>query len=326
MRRRWMFWVELFSIREAATSLALFRIALGSVLLYALVSAAAWEVVDVVWLHSDHGGMRVVHGNWFLKLFGGTTPGVVWTMWTIALVSCLLFVTGALGPIGHRIATLILLQSYNALITINPYASGGYDLLLTNALWIMVFADSHAAISLWARRHPERAGSVTALAWPRYVLIFQLLLMYGMTGVQKTSITWSPGGGYSALYYVTQDPTWIRWPVGEWSAWLSPVWSVATAMTWHWEHLSPLLLLWFYCRYTREKDGRLRRWVLRWDWRYPWAAIGFGMHLGILILLNVGPFSWISLSYYLLLWRPEEWRRFGSWLRAKEFAPSWPGS
>jgi hypothetical protein len=30
------------------------------------------------------------------------------------------------------------------------------------------------------------------------------------------------------------------------------------------------------------------------------------MHIGILVLMNMGPFSWISMAYYLCLWRPEE--------------------
>ena len=52
------------------------------------------------------------------------------------------------------------------------------------------------------------------------------------------------------------------------------------------------------------RGGRLRRWVLRYDLRKPFAAIGVGLHLGILALLNVGPFSPISLSYYLCLIPP----------------------
>src|SRR5690606_34525291 len=82
---------------------------------------------------------------------------------------------------------------------------------------------------------------------------------------------------------------------------------IATAVTWHWEQLTPILLLFFYYRYTPERPGRLRRWLGRWDLRKPWAAIGAGLHLGILVLMNVGPFSLISVAYYVCLWRPDEW-------------------
>jgi hypothetical protein len=30
------------------------------------------------------------------------------------------------------------------------------------------------------------------------------------------------------------------------------------------------------------------------------------LHLGIFVLMDVGPFSWITMSYYLCLFTPEE--------------------
>jgi hypothetical protein len=38
------------------------------------------------------------------------------------------------------------------------------------------------------------------------------------------------------------------------------------------------------------------------------AVFGVGMHLGIEALMNVGPFSFISMSYYLALLWPSEAR------------------
>lgn len=317
MRARWQFWVDLFAQREEGTTLALFRIALGLVTLYSLLSVAGWGLVDALWTGSQYGGMRPLHGNWLIQLLGGTTPGVVWSLWATALVAALAFTAGAGGPILGRLIAVILLQSYNGLVTINPLASGGYDALMSNAMWIMLFAYPSSTLSVHARwRLGAWRTDVQVPAWPRYVLIFQLLLMYSLTGLQKSAHIWTPGGGYTALYWVVQDLGWTRWAIVDYAAWLTPLLRVGTAITWHWEQFSLLLMFWFYFRYTAQRPGRIRGWMLRRDWRLGWAVVGVGLHVMILLLMNVGPFSWISLSYYILMWAPKEWDGIGVRLRA----------
>ncbi len=313
MKSRWQFWVTLFGRKEQGTSLALFRFAIGLCILYSLLSIAGAGLVGDLWTDVSQGGMRHLGGNWVVILLGGPTPGVIWTLWGIALCTAMACTLGLGGQVVGRVLFLALLLSYNGLITINPLASGGYDLLITNALWILFLAEPNATLSLHARMSEGSFVSDSQVsAWPRYVLIFQLLLMYTLTGLQKSALVWNPGGGYTALYWVTQDPTWMRFD-GAFAAWVSPVLRVATAITWHWEQLSILLLLWFYARRTEEKEGRLRRWILRRDWRIGWALVGVSLHIGILILVNVGPFSYVSLSFYFLLWRPEEHRLAWKW-------------
>jgi hypothetical protein len=56
------------------------------------------------------------------------------------------------------------------------------------------------------------------------------------------------------------------------------------------------LYLWY--RRTPERGGRLRRLANRYDLRLPYLAVGVMLHLGILIALFVGPFSYASLAYY----------------------------
>ncbi len=313
MKSRWNFWVRLFGEKERGTSLALFRIAICLCALYSLLSIAAAGLVGPLWTHVEHGGMRDVTGNWLVVFFGGTTPTVVWSLWAVALVAALAGALGVGGRFFGRAVFLVLMLSYNGLITINPFASGGYDVLMTNAFWILILAESTATLSLHARMHRGRFVSDEEISsWPRYVLIFQLLLMYTLTGLQKSALVWTPAGGYTALYWVTQDPTWMRFD-GAFAAWVSPLLRVGTAITWHWEQLSILLLLWFYARYTADKGGRMRRWVLKRDWRIGWALIGVTLHVGILILVNVGPFSWVSLAFYFLLWKPSEYDRTWQW-------------
>lgn len=314
----WRFFVRLFDQKEVGTSLALFRITLGLTILYSLLSIAGAGLVDVLWTDVKYGGMRHVNGNFLVQVLGGPTPGVVWMLWGLATACALAFTLGLGGRWSAKVVTLVLLFSYNALITINPFASGGYDLLITNALWILVFADTTATLSLRCRwRNNSYVHDALVSAWPRYLLLVQLLLMYTLTGFQKTSLVWTPGSGYEALYWIMQDPTWTRMDMSQIAAYATPLLRVGTALTWHWEQLSFLMLVWLYFRYTAAKGGRVRKWVLRRDWRLGWVVIGLLLHFNILVFMNVGPFSWVTLSFYFLLCTPDEWHRIWRWLIRK---------
>jgi hypothetical protein len=302
MKSRWRFWVELFARRERGTSLAALRIGVGCAALYSLLSVAAAGLVEPLWLDQAHGGMQRAHPTWLLELLGVATPGVIWSLFWIAVGTAVCVIVG----LGGRVATFVLLQVYAALVASNPNTSGGGDLLITNALWLLTLGWSTASLSLDCRMRTGRWWSDRLVsAWPRYLFVFQLVVVYFAAGAQKTSVHWTPGGGYLALHYVLQEPTWIRWDPA-WFETLSPLTRIGTAITWHWEQLAPLLLLVYYYRYTRERAGRLRRLFNRRDLRKPWAAIGLGLHVGILLVINVGPFSVISMAYYLALWTPDE--------------------
>jgi hypothetical protein len=94
-----------------------------------------------------------------------------------------------------------------------------------------------------------------------------------------------------------------------WVAWVYPLTQVATAISWLWEITAPLLLLAFWYRATADRPGRLRRLFNRVNFRRLFVVIGVMIHLGILLFLEVGPFSWITLSFYLCLYHPDEWKR-----------------
>lgn len=302
----WRFWVELFSQREPGSSLACFRVAIGAVLLYSLLSILAADLIDVLWIDAEHGGYGTRGpGNWLLARLGGTTPTTVYGVYIVALIGALATTVG----IGGRVTILVTLQFYNALITINPMTSGGYDLMLTNALWLLFLGDAMASHSLRCRLRTGAWTSQTAIsAWPRYLLIFQLITVYTATGLYKLSADWTPAGGYHALYHVFQDPTWRRFDM-DFTAHIFPLTQLATAVVWHWETAFWLMLPVFYYRYTRERGGRLRRAFNRWDLRKPFLFVGLCMHIGILIAFNVGPFSWVSVAYYICFFEPAEVER-----------------
>lgn len=306
MKQRWDAWVELMSRKEPATVLALLRIGVGLVILYSLLSIARADLVEALWVDSDHGGMRRLQPGGLVGWLGGATPSVIWTLWWISLVGALAMVAGAFGRVPLAIATFV----YQPMVTVNDEAYGGYEQLIAQATFLLLLAGCTSTLSVdcW-RRHGRWTDDTPMPAWPRYILLFQLLLVYSATGLQKLSADWVPGGGSRALYWVAQDPTWNRYDLRTFAAEWLPLTRIATFGTWIFEVTGVLLLVVFYYRATADRPGRVRAALNRWDLRRPWALTGIGLHLGILLMLDVGPFSPISLCYYLTLWTPAEVER-----------------
>lgn len=304
MSRTWARWVALLSRKEHGRALAVVRMAFGLCVLYTVGSVVFNGLVPVLWLDARWGGyLHIEHSWWLVDALGGARPEVVWGLIAVTLLA------GATLTLGFwtRLSAFVSLQGVLALTWINAQAGGSYDDLLTNALWLLVLADSGRTLSLDCR---IRTGALRSddpvSAWPRYLFIFQIVVVYFSTALQKISAYWTPGGDFSALYYILQQPTWQRWDMRD-AAYIFPVTQVATASTWFWEMSSPLLLLAFRYRDTRLAPGRLRALFNRIDFRFCYILFGVGLHLGIFALMEVGPFSWITLSYYLAMVHPEEW-------------------
>ena len=149
-----------------------------------------------------------------------------------------------------------------------------------------------------------------------FMLNNQIVLVYWTTGLQKVSAYWVPGGDFSALYYILQQPSWHRFEMS-WVAYVYPLTQVATATTWFWEILSPLLLLAMWSHHTQGEGGRFRRllWSLRVRAVFVWIGIGF--HVALTILMDVGPFPMISLGFYICFWHPKDITRFAETIRRR---------
>lgn len=304
MKRAWQGWVELLSTRERGTVLAAFRIAVAGVILYSLLSIGVHGLVPALWVDAAYGGLaKLGDGGPIVSALGGPTPGTIWTLYAVAFASTVAMLLG----IGGRIAIAIVALSYSPMATINPDAYGGYDFMIGNAVWMLLLGQANATLSLDCRRRTGRWTSDALVhAWPRYVIVFQLVVIYTSTGMHKLSADWVPGGTHAALYWVFQDPTWNRFDLRELSARFYVLTQIGTAVTWWWEVTGFSLLLVYWFRYTADRPGRVRAAFNRFDLRKPWAIVGVALHCGILVLLNVGPFSFISLAYYLCLWTPDE--------------------
>lgn len=304
--RLWQRWLELLELREGGEALALFRLATALCVLAALVPLFPSGLVEVLWTDPSDGGYRAIrNAPWLIELLGGPTAPVVWSVFWATLTASL---ATALG-LGGRVSALLTLQGFLALTRSNPDASSGSDQLIANALWLLVLSSSTATWSLDCRLRSGRWSSNRKVsAWPRYLVLLQLSVMYFSTGCTKLSAHWTPVGGFSALYYILQQPSWQRFDM-QWVASVYPLTQIATAGVWLFELSSPLLLVVLYLRATARRGGRLRQTARTWKLRGAFALVGMSMHVTIFVLMRVGPFSWISLAFYTCVFDPDELRR-----------------
>lgn len=310
--RGWTALVRRLAHREPATALALFRIAVALCVVYALGQTILSDTVTAVWVAREHGGMKsLVTQHWLVAALGGATPAAVWGLIATALAGALCLALG----LGARVAALVTGQCCIALFSLHPTSGGGHDRVITNALWLLVLAPSSATLSLdcWLR-HRRFTSAAPVAAWPRYLAVVQISVIYGMTGVQKLGSSWFPWGDYSAVYYALQTPSWARHELDQVAvlvAHLYPLTQLGTAVTWLWELSFPVVLLALYWRATRDRPGRLRAWANRVDLRRAYALVGLLMHGLLFVMMELGPFSLITPAFYLCLWHPDEWARIG---------------
>lgn len=287
----WERWEGVIRRRERGTSLAFFRIACGVCVLVSIGTVLTDGVWDVAWVASSDGGYQTLRGGWLIQALGGPTRSVIWRCSWIALLGGGLLVVG----LGGRLTALVTLQFFGAVVDVNPHAGGSYDELLSNALWLLVLGRTTATWSLDARvMHGSWRTDIPVASWVRYLAIYQIMLCYWTTGIQKVSAYWVPGGDFSALYYILQQPSWHRGDM-TWLAWIFPLTQVGTAVSWLWEFIAPLVLLAFVWPRTR---GPVRA---------VYAGVGLLFHGLLFFIMNVGPFSIISLAYYFTFWSPTEY-------------------
>jgi len=298
----WQRWVSFWSRKEDGTGLAFFRIGIGISLLYTF-GMPLWDgAIEALWIDHSYAGMRSFkHPPWLINSLGGATPTVIYGIVGSAIIAAIALIIG----VFPRTAALVGMIILNNIAWHNNHAGGGHDDLISNALWLLVFANSVTTHSLTCKwKTGQWTSQIEVPAWPRYLALFQLLLMYSSTGWQKLSAHWVPFGELSALWYILQQPTWAKYPM----EWLAPyVWTtkLATVVTWAFEICSPLLLLGLHYESTPDKNGRLRQLFNRIQYRKLFIVVGVGMHLGILLTMEVGPFTYASLAYYFTIRKPK---------------------
>jgi len=307
---RW--WHGLWTRTEHPGALAGVRVLLAAVILVDLLLAGHLDLVVGLWGDADAGGMLDVVGRkrvpesyqWLPP-----SPGTAWTLWGVAVGSAAALLVG----LGTRIAAVVLCLSLAQMALVLPAADRGIDMLLRNALLVLACSHAGATASLWARIRTGRFLGVVggaAPAWPRYLLIVQLVLLYWGAGSAKVSSTWTPLGDYAALYVAMRDPHFARLSA-ETVAGLYPLTQVLTATTWLWEWSAPLLLLAYHYRDTRTKPGRMRALFNRMGFVQRYLALGVVFHVGTHLTMRLGIFPFAVLALYPAALHPDEWARGG---------------
>lgn len=298
-------WIGLWDRREHARSLALLRIALGCVVLFDLLRIGQLGLVAPLYAPATDGGLSLVLERdavpWLYALLPPDATAA-WGVYGLAVGAAALWTVG----LGTPLAALALAAALTQLSLAMPAADRGIDALIRNVVVIMAFSQSHRAWSLdrWLWRRGDRSALIPS--WPRYLIVVQLVLVYGTAGLSKVSTAWMPVGHFSALYVAMHDPSIALLPPA-WLPALFPVTQALTAGTWAWELSAPILLLAFFFRDTRTRAGRLRAAFNRLRLLRLYVLVGAMFHVGTALTFNLGIFPWAMLAMYPAFLHPEQW-------------------
>jgi hypothetical protein len=196
------------------------------------------------------------------------------------------------------------------LAAISPYGESAIDPLMRIVFVILALSRCNARWSLDAiiARRRERPMPALVTAWPRYLILLQLVWVYFSSGINKSSADWGPHGGLTALANAMMDPHNGRLDP-ELVVTVYPLTQLATALTMLFELTAVAYLGLLYFAATPERPGRLRAWCNRWRLRWVWLGLAVAFELGIAVALKLGAFPFGMLALFPVLLLPGELER-----------------
>lgn len=298
MTRAWAAWVALWDRRESPAGLALVRILLGACVVADLVHTWALGLVTPLYSTAGYG---VASAGWSRVL--GDDPGPA--LFAIVLGCAIAMTLGA----ATRIACIGLALAGAQLAYIAPDADRGIDMAVRIVALILALSHSHAwwSVDALVARRLGRPRPTEIPAWPRYLVLLQLLWIYFSGGINKSAAEWGPHGGFRALENIVTDPNVARLPAG-WIAPITPLARVATAATMLFELGAPLYLVAYALVARGARFVRAAQWTRR-----VWIVLGVCFHVGIAITLRLGMFPFGMLALYPVLLRPGELATIVAW-------------
>ena len=302
-------WVQIWDRREPPHVLAAIRILIAAVILVDLLQLARLDLVATLYGDVSEGGLPEIMGRkrlpWAYR-FMGDGPNMAVLCWGAAVASAAMFGAG----LWTRVAGIAFVVASANLAQILPPTDRGIDTLVRNIVLILSCSGSHRAwaIDSWLRTRKWWDGC-TIPAWPRLLIVVQMLILYGSAGVKKVGLSWTPVGDLSAIYVTLSDPSFgVLDPATlERFYWVTQAMTLAT---WTWEWLTPLAAFAWWCRATRSRSGRLRAILNRTEFWRRWVVIGLVFHLGTILTMRLGMFPFGVLALYPSFFHPNEWRRW----------------
>jgi hypothetical protein len=300
LARAWRAWVTFWDRREPPTALALVRILASFVLLCDLLHVWHAGQIEPLWSMAP-GGYALGHHGWAEAL--GLGPFGLWAMAAGAL-ACVLF--GIATPVACLAYAVISAQ----LSAISPYTESALDMLMRIVFVVLALSRCNArwSVDAWVMRRLGRPMPALVPAWPRQLLLLQIVWMYFSAGQNKSSHVWDPIGGFTALANAMLDPHNGRLAPGFIDA-IYPLTRVATALTIVFELSALLYLLWLYYAATPDRPGRLRRFANRFRLRWIWFSLYLTFEVGIAVGLRLGSFPYGMLALFPILLLPDEVER-----------------
>lgn len=274
--RIWRGWVALLDRRESATALVLVRILLAAVMLVDYLDIRHSGLLDSLYAPPPQG--FAIGEAWL-------SSHAAWLLGTISLAAVVVGLATPLACVGFVAASA-------AFSHLTPDGESALDMLARVVFLILALSRCNAkwSVDAWILRKLGRPMATDVPAWPRYLLMFQLVWVYFSGGMNKSSGTWGPQGGFTALANALSDPHAARFSP-EWVGVIYPLTRIGTALTMAFELGAPLFLI----AYARA-----------WRSRWIWIGLGVGFEIGIAVGLRLGSFPYGMLALYPVLLRPED--------------------
>jgi hypothetical protein len=308
--RGWQRWVAFWDRREPATSMALTRIFVGTVLCLDMLLAVHREAMPALLAPPPRG--LGTHASAWPGFLPAPTSGdhVAWMWWAAVVVASFFFAIGAF----HRVAGACL-----ALVLVN-FARFDPDGDAIDTLYRVIVpvlalsgANGRFSVDAWRARRAGRPLPALVPAWPRYLLMLQLIWMYFSAGHCRDDAAWWPWGGFTAIGHVMGDPHFARFAPGSLRT-FHPLMRVGTAVSMTFELSAPLMIL--FTAFAHEGGGKFGAFARRVRLRWLWLGAGLLLHAGIALTMTLGMFPYGVLALYPLFLHPDEYAR--AWERRRE--------
>ena len=296
----WQRYVAFWNEQESPQSLALCRITFGLAVVFNGLEQLLNSNPLELYADPAYGGIFSYQPQGFFSLFQWlpSTAVVVYVLLGLYVMGGVLLTIGLFSR-AAALLCLVLQMSLNARFWM--YRFDG-DIVYQVFLYLFVLAPAGAYASMDARWRGRGRASIPA--WPRRLIMAQLMFIYVRTGIVKMGSTWSLTDGYSALYYALNLPGLARWP-GTWLLPIYPMSQLATFIAKGWEITFFMVPLSLYFQ-RRITPNPLRRLISWHHWRTLYLLIGCIMHCSLVVLMNLGMFPFVMMSLYPSYLRPEE--------------------
>lgn len=281
MARAWTAWERFWFTPAQTSTLALFRIAFGVVILGWAISLAPslysfFSDDGVLPGHPDSGA-----GSWgVLQLT--STPAAVTVLYLLLVVAAISLIVG----FASRLAAIVVWVALVSFGRRDPWVLNSGDLMLAVLAFYLVLAPSGAALSIdrWLGARSRFWEFPLRSIWPLRLIQVQVGIVYFFAVWEKVrGQTWNDG---TAVSYAFRIEDLERFPVPSFITDSLVLSNVLTFGTLGME-LALAILVW---------NRKLRPWVL---------LGGVALHLGIDFAVRVGFFSFAALVAYIAFLPPD---------------------